>query len=311
MVASVPSVKAADVCAVVVTYNPDTSSCECIHSLIGAADHTFVIDNRSEENLLLRLRNLVSARATLIENSHNAGVAAALNQGIRAAAEKGYRWFLLLDQDSRISPSSITELVKVLNDGLAEVGSKLGLLGSNFFHGFTDGSVEDARVSFCPGRTWQAVDTVITAGTILSLENFEAIGPFREDFFIDHVDHEYCLRARHKGFIIGRTVLPLIVHRLGWVGNRRPWLALGKKKIVTMYSPLRRYYQVRNLAVLTREYEKEFPQHIQMLRQWTRREVVRALKYEGHFFALLLAIILAVRHSRRGIMGKYNGSIAL
>lgn len=311
MTAASPTATPAGVCAIVVTYNPDAASLECVRGIIEAAAHTVIIDNRSAESCTGQLRKLTSARVTLVENPANTGVAAALNQGIRTAAALGYRWFLLFDQDTKIFSTTITDLVAALNECRADLGPKLGLLGSNFFHGFVDGCTEEAKVPFCPGKRWLAMDMVITSGTIMGLESFEAIGPFREELFIDHVDHEYCLRAQHNGFTVARTVWPLMVHRLGLLGNRRPWLAFGGRKMVSMYSPLRRYYQIRNLIMLTREYEKEFPASIALLRKWTRREATRALKYEGSFFRNLISILLAVRHGRRGVTGKYNGSIAL
>ncbi len=311
MTAASPPATPTGVCAIVVAYNPDASSIECIRGILEAAARTVIIDNQSGEACVRQLRELASPRVTLVENPRNVGVAAALNQGIETAAALGYRWFLLFDQDTKIFPTTIADLVGGLNECRAELGPKLGLLGSNFFHGFVDGSVEEAKVPFCPGKRWLATDMVITSGTIIGLESFEAIGPFREDLFIDHVDHEYCLRAQRKGFIVARTVWPLMVHWLGLLCNRRSWLAFGGSKMVSMYSPLRRYYQIRNLIMLTREYEKEFPASIDLLRKWTRREATRALKYEGCFFRNLMSILLAMRHGRRGVTGKYNGSIAL
>lgn len=300
-----------DVCAVVITYHPDASSLECIREVVNAAARTVIIDNRSVESCRQPLRELASPRVTLVENPDNVGVAAALNQGMRTAADLGHRWCLLFDQDTKILPTTLADLLEALNECRAELGPKFGLLGSNYFLGLADGTVDEASVPFRPGQRWLAKETVITSGTIIGLDSFEAIGPFREEFFIDHVDHEYCLRAQHKGFVVARTVWPVMVHRLGLLGNRRPWLAFGAKKMVSMYSPLRHYYQIRNLVVLAREYDKEFPAVISRLRQWIRREMRRSLKYEGRFLRNLIAVVLAKRHGRRGITGKYQGRIAL
>lgn len=38
--------------------------------------------------------------------------------------------------------------------------------------------------------------TLITSGMLIPLSLFGKIGMFREDYFIDSVDHEFCLRAR-------------------------------------------------------------------------------------------------------------------
>src|SRR4030095_5315976 len=57
--------------------------------------------------------------------------------------------------------------------------------------------------------------TVITSGTLLSLNAYDAIGRFRDDFFIDGIDHEYCLRARAKRYRILLMLAPLLVHSIG------------------------------------------------------------------------------------------------
>jgi len=39
---------------------------------------------------------------------------------------------------------------------------------------------------------------VITSGSLLPLATYADIGPFREEFFIDFVDTDYCFRARKE-----------------------------------------------------------------------------------------------------------------
>jgi rhamnosyltransferase len=300
----------AAVCAVVVTYNPDDTSVECIRTIIEAAVHTVIIDNHSSESCVEKLRQLQGEKS-LVENTANTGVAAGLNLGIQTAIGKGYRWFLLFDQDTKIFPATISNLIRVYADCFTELGEKLGMLGSNYYHLLEDGAIADSKVPLCHGKQWSLGDLIITSGTIINLQNFEAIGSFREDFFIDHVDHEYQLRAVHRGFVVARTALPLMIHRLGMLRTKRSFWVFGQKKLLSFYPPLRRYYQIRNFIVLAREYEKEFPGIICFIRKSIRRETVRALKYEGQFSRNLMSVLLALRHSQRGITGKYNGSIAL
>jgi len=306
-----PDLTPADVCAIVVTFNPDDSSVECINTIIETAVHTVIIDNCSDESSREKLRRFKGDKVTLVENGVNAGVAAGHNLGIQAATAKGFRWFLLFDQDTKIFPSTIQSLIRVYIDCSAELGDKLGMLGSNYYHLLEDGTIAEGKVPLCHGKLWSRENLIITSGTLIGREKFETIGLFREDFFIDHIDHDYCLRAQHRGLVIARTALPLTIHRLGQLTTRRPWLALGKKKLLSCYSPLRRYYQIRNFITLAREYEKEFPGVISFIRNSIRRETMRALKYEGRFRRNLMSVVLAFQHSRRGISGKYAGRFAL
>jgi rhamnosyltransferase len=105
-------------------------------------------------------------------------------------------------------------------------------------------------------RSWQEVKTVITSGSLLSLAAYSALGPFREEFFMDCVDLEYCLRARSHGFRIIVTRKPLMDHALGATTmHRLPWKRTGTSN----HLPVRRYYMTRNLIVLVREYLRKEP----------------------------------------------------
>ena len=49
------------ICAVVVTYEPDDSSLECVRSVIARCTHTVIVDNCSKEPRRVALRQLQSA----------------------------------------------------------------------------------------------------------------------------------------------------------------------------------------------------------------------------------------------------------
>ena len=301
-----PELAPSMVCAIVIAYEPDDCSIACIQTVAAGAAHTLIFDNASSEERRQKLRALAGPAVTLVEHPENVGVAAGFNRAIRLAAARGYRWFVLFDQDSRIEPTTIPQLARVYSDCRARLGSRLGFLGCTYQSTLEDGTVLGETAGMSGGNGWQETELMITSGTLISDDSFEAIGDFREDFFIDHVDHDYCLRARRLGYTLVLTSSPLMVHRLGALRFRRPWQALGNRKLLNYYSPLRRYYQVRNLLVLAREYEKEFPANIAALRRGSKREISRALKYEGHFFTILRYVFLARRDSRRGLLGKFD-----
>jgi rhamnosyltransferase len=312
MPSPLPELTPAAICAIIITYNPDDFSLQSIRTILDEAAHTIILDNGSCEQAVQQLRPLKSGKVTLVENAANAGVAGGLNLGIRAAADKGYQWFLLFDQDTKVFPATIPQLIHVYKNCFSELGRKLGFLGSNYhLHLMSEGRIIEGSVPLCHGKEWATGELIVTSGTLINWQNFTAIGPFREDFFIDHVDHDYQLRALHRGFVVARTALPLTIHRLGLLCNRRPLLALCQKKRLSHYSPLRRYYQIRNFTVLAREYGNEFPALIEFIRKSLRRETLRALKYENRLCKNLFSILLARRHSRRGITGKYHGRLAL
>ena len=85
----------------------------------------------------------------------------------------------------------------------------------------------------------------------MSLEAFEKIGPFREEFFIDRVDYDYSLRAQALGFLVLQMSQVGMTHFIGSRTEHR----LGPLTVYTSnHSALRRYYWARNSAVLMREH---------------------------------------------------------
>jgi len=85
----------------------------------------------------------------------------------------------------------------------------------------------------------------------VSVGAYGDIGPFRDAFFIDHVDDEYCLRARRKGYRVLSTCKPVMLHSVGASTLHR---LLWKRTGVTNHPPFRRYYMTRNHIILMKEY---------------------------------------------------------
>jgi rhamnosyltransferase len=108
-----------------------------------------------------------------------------------------------------------------------------------------------------PGATETV--TAITSGSLVSLPVFQALGGLRDDFFIDCVDHEYCLRARTHGFRVMITSRALMEHP---IGNSTYHRFLGRTVRTTNHAPLRQYFMARNLLILIREYARKEPRSI-------------------------------------------------
>lgn len=53
------------------------------------------------------------------------------------------------------------------------------------------------------------------SGSLLRLAAFEQLGDFRDDFFIDQVDNEFCLCARRNGLRVVQRRDTILLHRMG------------------------------------------------------------------------------------------------
>ena len=79
------------------------------------------------------------------------------------------------------------------------------------------------------------------------MATFDEVGLMREDFFIDCVDTEWCYRARARGFLLYGTGWATMLHRMGDATLRFWFFGWIKGNV---HSPLRIYYQIRNLVRL-------------------------------------------------------------
>ena len=193
----------------------------------------------------------VEPSVELVINGENLGIAQALNVGIRRAVSHGYAYALLLDQDTQVDDDMVETLLAIYSsfrdkERLAVIGSHYvgaNAIGVKGQYPETTGREDDAG-------QWDEVEAVITSGSLLPLAAYAVVGLFREEFFIDYVDIDYCLRARAKGYRVIKTRKQLMSHAIG-SPTMHEWL--GLKKSTTNHSAERRYYITRNNTVMLRE----------------------------------------------------------
>jgi len=247
--------------AVVVAYHPDEELIGRIAAMQPQFAAVLIVDNTPEEARDARLSSLAQAnpdKIHLIQNPENLGVGAALNQGLTWAHSRGLTWLVTLDQDSRIYPDLVETLTAIANS----LASRPMVVGGNYLDP-RNGSLDAPREGPLP---FEVRKTVITSASLVSVEAALAIGGFRADFFIDQLDHEFCLRARRHGYQILISRKPVMEHSVGEAGGvRLPFLGT-----LPNHSPLRKYYITRNSLVTIGEYWREEP-------DWCARRLARLL----------------------------------
>jgi rhamnosyltransferase len=243
-----PPAARGEICAVVVTYHPEHDFPARLSRIVPQVASTFIIDNGSTDAEVKMLRGAATGGAvSLVCNLENLGVATALNIGACRALAAGFKWALLLDQDTEVDHDMVERLVAT--HASCDDGDRIAIAGSRF-RDLRGQSSEPIRLD-SKGELWEEVESVITSGSLLSLRAYSAIGPFREEFFIDYVDTEFCFRARTAGYRVIQTIRPLMSHTVGAPTRHiLPWAT----KWTTNHSPDRRYYIARNNTVLLREH---------------------------------------------------------
>ncbi|MCC6657722.1 MAG: glycosyltransferase family 2 protein [Rhodocyclaceae bacterium] len=256
-------------CAIVVSYFPDARFAEYLRGIQTQCDSVIIVDNGSSGPSRDLLRGLHGGRVCLHEMGRNTGLGAALNQGIAQARGLGYPWVLLFDQDSLPLADMAACFAGIL--AVHPRPERIALIGSRFIDRNRESPPSPQPAQ---GPAWSEQRRVITSGMLLALDAYDDIGPFREDFFIDTIDHDFCYRARRKGWLILKTDDALLSHS---VGHYRRHRFLGLEVWRSHHSALRCYFMTRNPMILARE-ERAYAK--------LARGAVKALK--NAFLVLLL-----------------------
>lgn len=250
------------ICAVVVAYFPDQGFEERLQTLLPQVEALVVVDNTPGGCCTLQLKTLVSREkhVSIVENGINTGIAKALNIGLEFALELGSKWLLTLDQDTSCYSDTVDTLLRTT----AACHLEPAVIGGNYLDP-RNGRTKVPEGS--PGEyEWLEQKTVITSGSLVNVAAAKCIGGFREDYFIDQVDHEFCLRMRAHGHHVVIARKPVMKHSVGESdGPYIPFLG-----VMPSHSPLRKYYITRNSLITVTDHWRTEP-------GWCIRRSIRLL----------------------------------
>jgi rhamnosyltransferase len=241
------------ICGVVVTFHPAPGIAAKLRKIAAIVDTLIVVDNSASPRVSALLAPVAAQMgAALMHNPRNLGIATALNQGVDFARTRGADWVLFFDQDSEPNEDFRAEFGRVF--AAYEEVQPLGVLGCNYFLSGT--SVPRYPTQAPGGKNYAPITSVITSGSAYAMPMLVRLGPFKEEYFIDCVDTEYCWRARAHGYAVCITNRPLITHTIGAPSSHR---VLGRSLTTWNHRALRRYFIGRNNVLLFLEYFRRFP----------------------------------------------------
>jgi len=228
------------ICAVIVTYEPDSFFKSRVRVLCEQVSQVVVIDNSIKKNNadFFSDKNL-NEYVSIIRNGKNLGLGFALNQGVNFAKSLGFTYVILFDQDSEVYENTISMMCKI---SMSIEDQSVGMLGAAYK------SMPDSKSSVI---SYVKKKSIITSGSLVPISLFENVGEFRSDYFIDCIDSEFCLRLRKNGYSIYQTSTNLLKHAVGHPINHK---IFGLRFLSTRHSADRRYYIARNHLVMLREY---------------------------------------------------------
>lgn len=221
---------------VVVLFNPKVDN---IKNIIGYSilfDHVYIIDNTENPTEHPEFRQ--KSNIEYIQLFENKGLGYALNLGCQKAYRTdGFEYVVTMDQDSILKYNRFKEysesILKLEKAAIVspqyEIDRKKKIV------------LEDKIVS---------VDWCMQSASVFNLSILDKLGYFDEQMFIDCIDYDYCLKAKKNGYFVYQNKNYSIYHEPG----------ITKKAKIFHYkygycSPLRIYYQSRNLRELYARYK--------------------------------------------------------
>ncbi|WP_158609507.1 glycosyltransferase [Cellulomonas triticagri] len=236
----------APVAAVVTAFRPDERATAVVRSAAAQCATVVVVDNTPEGEPGTDALPEVAALATVLRPGRNLGLAGALNAG--AASVPPGTDLLLLDQDSAVPDGLVAALAAHLDDD-----PRTGVAAPVPWDVDADRPL-DPRAAHRPPLA--DLPVVITSGMLVRRAALDAVGPFREDFFVDCVDQDFCLRVRHAGWRVVQDARVRLPHSLG----ETRWRGIGPLRLrSTSHATWRLYWTARNGTVLAREHLRREP----------------------------------------------------
>jgi len=297
----------ADCSSIVVTYFPDAACIEHLKRLAELCNNVIVIDNTplDKETAFPIISNL-----TVVKFGENMGLAKGFNKGIKMAGEKDFENIFLFDQDSRVPSLFFADMIK-FKERINEKYGPYAIYVPNFrdrnsnttakFPILTKWTLRHVKCKDLETIKKDGAFIAITSGSLITYSTYKKIGPLRDDYFIDFLDNEYCLRASRLGFKIYINCDVMLDHSIGKRSKHR-FLGLAIKP--NHHAPVRRYYISRNGVRTALDYFTSYASFMPLLLARLVHETLSILIYEDNKSRKMKAIVYGIFHGLTGRMGK-------
>lgn len=226
---------------IIVLYHPDIEHIQDIVDQFSASNFPVILVDNSPTKTQITC----PGACEYLHFPRNVGIAEAQNIGLNTLFSAQIAHAILLDQDSHITVTMAKDLIAQFHT--LEKTYKIAALGPSIYCQFnqtvTVGKLQRGqKVS----DNVKEVKQIIASGMLLSKFAFNEVGEKESGLFIDGVDHEWCWRAGRLGFKIFQSLSVRMPHRQG--DDRVKVCGITFKQ----GAPVRLYYQMRNLLLLSR-----------------------------------------------------------
>jgi len=276
------------IAAVTVLFNPGVEELETVASYARQVTKCFLVDNSSTLLAEALRSQFASGGFGYRHMGSNVGPAAALNAGIVLAMQEGFQFVLTMDQDSRCTPGMVELLHEVF---LPQDASRppVAIACPNI--------VGKAKRPRAGDQQWTDVPFCITSGSLIDTKVWEQVSGFDESLFIDHIDHEYCLRVRAAGYRIVCRHDTLLDHH---TGNLRQVGLMGFRRTISVHNPDRLFYVTRNGLLLISRYGSRFPEVGRLVKKRLFAQALKSVLFGPQRWRRMAFMLRGYRANRAG-----------
>lgn len=223
---------------VICNYNKREYVLKCIHSVLESRVDNFdiyMVDNASTDGSADAVKEEFGDRVTILQNCENLGGSGGFNTGLRVVRDKGYRYFMCLDDDALTDENAIGNLYDCM-----EKNPDVGMAGARVYHMQMPDYIQQCGLMIdfdhCSAKTLYAdmpedgslpevieCDTVATCAVMVRGDVIRDtnVGIMPEDNFIYWDDMEWGHRMKLAGYRIVTLGSAKVLHRMG-ATVRRP-----------------------------------------------------------------------------------------
>jgi GT2 family glycosyltransferase len=243
------------VAIIVLNYNQAKETIACLESVF-KIDYpfyqVFLVDNGSDKKCLLQIKKAYP-KLPIIKNKENLGFAKGNNVGLSLALKKGFSYFLLLNNDTVVTPSFLSFLVKAMED------KRVGLCGPKIYYFGQEKIINAAGGKFnwnygeprCIGHLEidygqydkiKKVDFLSGSCLLIKKDVLDKIGFLPTDYFFGFEDVEFALKAQKAGFLVVLEPKSIIYHKES--------ISIGPT------APEKDYYYFRNCLIFMKKWTR-------------------------------------------------------
>lgn len=240
---------------VIVNYNGAKVQNNCIRSILRSDFKEFkiiVIDNHSKDNSMELLNEFPDDRIIKIFCEENYGIAKGNNIGIAKSKELGMTYTLLLNNDTLLPATLLTDMVENISEDLVIVpkiyypdGNVLWYGGGKFI--FSRGNArhlhyqqKDEGIQYEQYYNYSPTTCMLIHNSV-----FDRIGYMDEKYFLYFDDTDFCYRLYKNNIKIKFLASNYMIHLVG--------MSSGGDE-----SKLAIYYMSRNKMYFVNKYKKDF-----------------------------------------------------